>query len=82
MTHLRLVLRMGQATGTDIVAAHRAGQLSQSDWAEMVQYCRGCEWASTCPDWLDDNETAPEAPCTCPNRHRFAALRAKHARVA
>lgn len=76
MTHLRLVLRMGRVTGTDIVSAHREGRLTQEEWAEMVALCRGCEWARACPDWLNENETAEQAPCTCPNRARFAALKA------
>ncbi|MEX0318644.1 MAG: DUF6455 family protein [Ruegeria sp.] len=75
MTHLRLVLRMGRATGADIVEAHREGRLSQEDWADMVQTCRGCEWAPDCPEWLDENECVHEAPETCPNRARLAALR-------
>ncbi|WP_370644304.1 DUF6455 family protein [Ruegeria sp. SCSIO 43209] len=75
MTHLRLVLRMAQATGADLATAHRDGHLSQQEWADMVQLCRGCEWARACPDWLNENETAESAPCTCPNRHRFATLR-------
>lgn len=75
MTHLRLVLRMGEATGTNLVAAHRSGRLSQDDWAEMVQFCRGCEWAQACPAWLDENDNAEAAPRTCPNRARFSALK-------
>lgn len=77
MTHLRLVLRMARTTGTDLAAAHRVGHLSQQDWAEMVQLCRGCEWARACPDWLSENETAEQAPCSCPNRDRFAALKTR-----
>ncbi len=75
MTHLRLVLRMARTTGTDLVAAHRDGHLSQQDWAEMIQLCRGCEWACACPDWMDNNITAERAPSTCPNRDRFTALK-------
>ncbi|WP_269149751.1 DUF6455 family protein [Ruegeria lacuscaerulensis] len=75
MTHLRLVLRMGQATGADVVSAHRQGRLSQEDWASMVRACQGCAWARCCPDWLDQNKGATQAPRTCPNRARFATLR-------
>ncbi|MCA0929110.1 DUF6455 family protein [Ruegeria profundi] len=77
MTHLRLVLRMGQATGTDIVAAHEQGHLTQQDWAEMVHKCRGCDWANRCPDWLDRHEIVKNAPQTCRNRQRFAALQTR-----
>ncbi|MES0863065.1 DUF6455 family protein [Ruegeria sp. SCPT10] len=75
MTHLRLVLRMGQATGTDLVTAHRTGHLSQEDWAEMIRCCRGCMWAKQCPEWLNEREVAAAAPNRCPNRARFAALK-------
>ncbi|WP_170325893.1 DUF6455 family protein [Ruegeria arenilitoris] len=75
MTHLRLVLHMGQVTGTDMVEAHQKGHLTQQDWAEMIQYCRGCSWANRCPDWLDQHETVVGAPHTCSNRQRFAALK-------
>ncbi len=81
MTHVRLILRMGQATGTDLVAAHKVGRLSQEGWAEMIQSCRGCEWACACPEWLDQNENAPHAPENCPNRKRFAALKANQRRM-
>ncbi len=77
MTHLRLVLRMGQATGADMVAAHHTGHLTQQDWAEMIQYCRGCGWANRCPDWLDQQEAVTGAPHTCKNRQRFAALKTR-----
>ena len=77
MTHLRLVLRMGQVTGTDVVQAHCQGKLSQQDWAQMVRSCQGCAWARDCPDWLESRNEAPCAPETCPNRGRFAALKAQ-----
>ncbi|NVO54424.1 hypothetical protein HW561_01295 [Rhodobacteraceae bacterium B1Z28] len=82
MTHLHLVRRMGQATGTDIVAAHRVGHLSQQDWADMIQFCRGCAWAMDCPKWLEENETISDAPKTCPNRVRFATVKARQLRDA
>ena len=75
MTHVRLISRMARATKTDLVGAHEAGVLSQEDWADMVQTCRGCDWAGECEAWLDAHETLSCAPETCPNRARFAALR-------
>lgn len=75
MTHLRLVLRMGQLTGVDIAAAHQNGHLSQQDWADMVQRCRGCAWARSCSDWLDRRDSVAAVPNTCPNRAQFTALK-------
>ncbi|WP_170466612.1 DUF6455 family protein [Ruegeria arenilitoris] len=80
MGHHRLVLRMGQVVGSDIVAEHRQGRLSQEDWAEMVRRCQGCEWACRCKDWLQNREFAQDAPETCPNREKFAVLRAQQGR--
>lgn len=79
MAHLRLVLRMGQVTGTDLAAAYRDGHLKHEDWAEIVQQCRGCTWARTCPEWLGRREQIDHAPCTCPNRGRFKAIKALQA---
>ncbi|NOC43795.1 MULTISPECIES: DUF6455 family protein [unclassified Ruegeria] len=77
MTHLRLVLRMGQTTGTDLAAAYRKGHLKQQEWAEIVQQCRGCSWARDCPEWLERREQVEQAPTTCPNRKYFTALKTK-----
>ncbi len=81
MPHLRLVLRMGQTTGIDLAAAHREGILGHDDWAEMVQSCRKCEWATGCPEWLNRNDLASQAPQTCPNRERLAALKSKKSKA-
>ncbi|WP_302477484.1 DUF6455 family protein [Ruegeria arenilitoris] len=75
MKHVRLVLRMGQATGVDLVNAHRTGRLSPDEWARMVGRCRGCEWACDCSDWQTHRGDRVEAPETCPNRNRFAKLK-------
>lgn len=79
MEHVRLVGRMAKATDTDLVGAYAAGELSQAEWAEMVQTCRSCAWAGHCGEWLDSNEAVACAPNTCLNRDRFKDL---HARAA
>ncbi|GHH01639.1 DUF6455 family protein [Pseudodonghicola xiamenensis] len=76
MTHVRLVSRMARATGTDLVGAYRAGDLTQEAWVDMVQACRGCSWAGACGDWLEAHEYADRAPTECPNRGRFLDLQA------
>lgn len=76
--HYWLVQRMARATGTDLVAATRQGDLDQKTWAGMVQRCRGCDWASECQRWLDCPDEAPRAtPETCQNRKMFQRLQAK-----
>ena len=77
-THFWLAQRMAQLTETDLVAAMDAAQLTQEDWARMVQECRGCDWAEGCEKFLalQDGEPVAEAPETCRNSERFAALKA------
>lgn len=77
MEHVRLVSRMAQVTDTDLVGAYAAGDLSQDEWAEMVQTCRSCDWAGRCGDWMDEHDQVSCAPSTCLNRQRFEALQAK-----
>lgn len=75
--HLRLVLRMGRASRTDLVAARQEGRLRSRDWAGMVQTCRRCTWAGRCPDWIDaHHDTGACPPDTCLNRDKFRELAA------
>lgn len=75
MDHVRLVSRMAKATRTDLVKARNVGDLSQAEWAAMVQTCRKCDWSAQCPDWLDRHEAAGDAPKQCPNRAKFNSLK-------
>lgn len=77
MTHFRLVTRMARATGVDLVGARMSGDLTQDDWAGMVQTCRRCGWTGHCRGWLGSHDTADCAPDTCPNRARFDRIKAR-----
>lgn len=76
--HFWLAQRMAQLTETDLVRAMDNAQLSQADWSAMVQECRGCDWTSGCRKFLALRAGVPvtEAPDTCRNSERFAALKA------
>lgn len=76
--HVRLVLRMAQATGLDLVTAHAAGDVTAPDWADIVQACRRCDWTGKCERWLDTHGTAARAPENCRNRNRFDAIGLHH----
>lgn len=76
MRHWRLVSGMAKATDTDLVRAYQDGSLSAETWSQMVTSCRGCDWADGCVGWLDTHESADQPPHSCPNRARFAVLRA------
>lgn len=73
--HVLLVKRMALATDVDLIARHADGDLSQEAWADLVQTCRGCRWASRCDSWLDEHDQEACAPSTCLNRARLEALR-------
>lgn len=76
-SHFWLVQRMAQATQTDLVAAMARAELTNADWAEMVQSCRGCDWTEGCKRWVTAQDAASEgaAPRACINRDRFLRLK-------
>lgn len=75
-THLWLVQKMAKATETDLVAAMERANLTNADWAEMVQDCRHCDWTAGCKRWLGRQEGAADhAPEPCRNKDRFEALK-------
>ncbi len=77
--HYWLAQRMAQLTQTDLVAAMARAQLSQEDWAEMVENCRGCDWEAGCDRYLEaherDAQTEESAPEACVNKDRFKRLK-------
>ncbi len=77
--HYWMAQRMAHLTQTDLVAAMTRAELTQEDWAEMVERCRGCDWETGCCQYLDaherDAQTEEAAPETCLNRERFARLK-------
>lgn len=78
--HLRLVLKMGRITRTDLLGAYRSGDLTQRDWAQAVQRCRGCGRAEMCRDWLSDAKIGARVPFACPNLGLFYRIRAETGR--
>lgn len=80
--HYWLMQRMLKRTGTDALTPFAEGELTQQDWAALVQTCRGCDNAQGCRTWLGALAPATrDAPAFCANAERFAALRktARHA---
>ena len=73
--HVLLVKRMALATDVDVTRSFADGHLSQGDWADLVQTCRGCQSAVRCGTWLPDHASASCAPQGCLNRARFEDLR-------
>lgn len=73
--HLRLLEEMSLTVGTDLVQAFENGLISNEDWADMVQHCRGCAEPEKCQKWLATRETAPEAPEYCSNLERLAQIK-------
>lgn len=77
--HYWLAQRMAQLTQTDLVAAMAQAELSQEDWAEMVERCRGCNWEAGCNRYVAAHErmalTEEVAPESCVNKNRFKRLK-------
>ena len=74
--HFWLAQRMAKISETDLVAAMEKARLTQADWADIVQACRGCDWTAGCKRWLDRQSVPVDsAPEPCVNRDRFNALK-------
>ncbi len=74
--HYWLALRMAKATGADLARAMEEGEISPSDWADLVQRCRGCAWAGGCDCWMAAQEDgAAEVPAACPNAEVFERIK-------
>ena len=75
--HFWLAQRMAKLTETDLVRAMEAAQLTQEDWASMVQECRSCDWTTGCKKFLakQAGEPVEAAPDTCCNQQKFEALK-------
>lgn len=73
--HYWLAQRMAKTTGTDLVGAYDAGDLSQDQWAEIIEACRGCDWTEGCERWLAKTESADDAPAGCPNCGAYLEIR-------
>jgi hypothetical protein len=73
---LWLIQRMAKVAGVDLAAAMETGTLSSEDWSKLVSRCRGCAWADSCGEWLDQQFTMVEsAPDECINGEAMAELR-------
>jgi hypothetical protein len=69
MHHVELVRRMARVAGVDLVEAYDRGDLSHSDWAQIVQSCRKCAIAGRCVRWLEckerERDLCPDGGCAC-----------------
>lgn len=74
--HYWLALGMAKVTGADLARAMEEGRITQADWAEVVERCRGCGWTEGCQCWLDARMDGLEGegaavPRACPNAALF-----------
>ena len=76
-THYWLAQRMAKVTETDLVAAMAQAELTQAEWAEMVEDCRGCDWTRGCKRWLAEHDTAgaETPPEACVNQTKFEKMK-------
>jgi len=74
--HYWLVQRMAKTAGVDLAGAFVSGELSETEWAGMVNRCRGCAWTDGCRNWLDEpGQSVDIPPEGCLNRSRMAGLK-------
>lgn len=75
-THYWLTQDMAKAVGVDLCDAFNGEELTQRDYADLVQSCRGCTCVKACQDWLDrlDPSERP-APGFCRNQALWEKLR-------
>ena len=75
-SHFWLTLGMARAVGVNLNEAVHNGQITRSQYADIVTRCRGCEIRGTCTQWLAKQTTiADEVPTSCENHDIFVALR-------
>lgn len=75
--HFWLTLGMARATGIDLQNALYDARLTRSDYADLVDRCRGCKDAKGCAAMLKTCQgTLEAAPEFCENQAVFAALAA------
>jgi hypothetical protein len=65
-----LMIRMGAATGADLIAALSEGRMGALDLRDVLARCSACTCKQACQSWLDSHlEAAPlPAPGFCRNR--------------
>ncbi|MDA7429964.1 DUF6455 family protein [Primorskyibacter aestuariivivens] len=85
LSHFWKLQNMLRVTGTDATEAFDQGDLTQKQWAELVETCRGCQWTGGCNRYMERARLAghqEDAPPQCRNQEALAALRAAHPEVA
>lgn len=71
-----LMVRMGAATGADLMNALAEGRMGALELREVLARCSGCTCKTSCEAWLDDHlDAAPvPAPGFCRNRDTMEDL--------
>ena len=75
MDHYWRVIGMATATVVNLVEAMDRDRLSVSEWANMVETCRRCDWVPECDRMLARSPNLKDAPTRCANCFRFASLK-------
>lgn len=77
--HVMKVRAMAKSAGVDLEAASDCGDLTQEEWAQIVEQCRNCDWDEGCARFLAQgcSEVPVEVPEGCVNRARLMELAAR-----
>lgn len=76
LDHYWRVIGMAKATDAKLVEAMDTHRLTSTEWANMVETCRRCDWVEGCDRLLANNPDLEQAPSQCLNCQRFAELTA------
>lgn len=73
--HERLVSRMADTLGLDLIAEVQRGNLAPSELRNRVFRCVGCDCAEACSEWIEAHSNgADTAPTYCRNSQMFSDL--------
>ncbi len=73
--HARLVSKMADRAGVDVVENMQRGELNSEELRTMVHRCEGCTDPEACERLLESGAQLDNVPSYCRNADRFDQLK-------
>ena len=73
--HARLVTKMADRVGLDVIESMQRGELDSENLRQMVHRCEGCTDPDACEQMLDSGAQIDNPPSYCRNANRFEQLK-------
>ena len=73
--HARLVSKMADRVGVDLIEDMQRGEIDSEDLRMMVHRCEGCTDPEACEKLLETGAMLDNPPAYCRNAERFAQLK-------